>query len=108
MALAHMLDVLMSDKSLTTHADHSVTLSAQRQAVCLEATYQIESLSALLATLVPMSDETLFLHHAVRGIAGRIAALNSVLMGGIDDGGETVRRLSHIVSPNSKEDTYAQ
>ena len=98
----------MSDESLTIHANGLVTLSTQRTAVCLEATYQIESLSTLLATLVPESDATFTLRHTVRGIAGRISALNSVLMSGIGDDSETVRGLAFIVNPNSNEVRHAQ
>jgi hypothetical protein len=97
----------MSDESLTTHESGSKILSAQRVGVCLDAAYQIESLSALLATVVPESDATFAIRHVVRGIGARISALNGVLMAGIDDELETVCGLAFIVTPNINEVGHA-
>lgn len=85
----------MSDGTLTQHADHSATLSAARQVVCLDASFEIERLADHLATnVIPDHDP---LHLVVRGIAGRIRSLSRVLMSGLDDELEPVAHLEREV-----------
>jgi hypothetical protein len=93
----------MSDGSLTTAEDGSTRLSARRTQVCLYATYQIESLVRLLPGLIPETDETFSGVHALRGIAGRIAELNSVLMSGLGEDTMSARELDCTVNITPQE-----
>lgn len=93
----------MSDKSLILDAEGAAHLTGPRVSACLDATYQIESLAKLLTTLVPMTDATFSAYHAVLGIAGRIATLNSALMSGLGDESEPTNNLNRMVHPNNLE-----
>jgi len=71
--------------SLTEHKDESATLSSARLAVCLQCAWELDALASHLPNMVPMVDDDKGAHFAVRGIAGRIQQLASVLMSGLGD-----------------------
>jgi hypothetical protein len=83
---------------LTKNADHSVTLSAARSGLCLDATWEIEALALALPGLIPDTDENNAACLLVRGVAARIVQLNSAVMGGINDDLETVNRLHRVIT----------
>ena len=68
--------------TLTEHPDGSVTLSSERQLVCLQAAWELDALAEILPRIVPGSISA---HLAVRGIAARIGALSQVVMLGLSD-----------------------
>lgn len=76
---------MSDDNTLTEHADGSVTLSASRLHVCLEAAWELEALAGILPSLVPMTAESGPAHFAVRGIADRIRRLSCATMSGLSD-----------------------
>ena len=92
-----------SSNGITKNADQSVTLSAARSHLCLEATWEIEALALALPDLIPDSDEASAVRLVVRGIAARIMQLNSAVMGGINDEHDTVKRLHHVVTLKFQE-----
>ncbi len=75
---------------LTTNADKSVTLTARRNLVCLEAAWELDALADLLPTVttkgIPEATKT---SYQVRAIADRIKTLASILMSGLGDALET-------------------
>ncbi len=71
--------------SLTRHKDESVTISEARRLVLLEATWEIDALALLLPKTAPQEKMYESGHLAVRGIAGRMRALSSILMSGLED-----------------------
>lgn len=76
--------------SLTTHKDLSVTLTAERNQLCLEAAWELDALAELLPTVttkdIPEATKT---GYQVRAIADRIKTLASVLMSGLGDSIDT-------------------
>lgn len=90
---------------MTIHADESVTLSAARALICLQATWEIDALARALPDLVPHTEETIEARLVVRGIAARIMQLNEAVMGGINDDAETVNRLHNAVNLKYMEAT---
>lgn len=93
------------DNGMTINADESVTLSAARARICLQATWEIEALARALPDLVPHTEETIEARLVVRGIAARIMQLNEAVMGGINDEIETVNHLHSVVNLKSMEAT---
>ena len=91
--------------SLTTNENGSVTLGKDRHMVCLEAAWELEALAFVLPGLVPNIDEAPGVHHAVRGIAGRLVVLSSVLMAALFDEAEKTKRLERkiLVLPLNRE-----
>lgn len=87
----------MSDNTLTEHADGSVTLSASRLTVSLEACWELEALAQVLPGLVPNLAESGPAHFAVRGIADRIRRLSCAVMSGLHDDAETLANLEREV-----------
>jgi len=76
--------------SLTTHKDLSVTLTAERNQLCLEAAWELDALAELLPKVttseIPEANRTGF---QVRVIAHRLRLLASILMSGLGDSLET-------------------
>lgn len=70
---------------ITINADLSVTLSAERAWLCVQAAQEIEALALVLPDLVPNTEEARSARLVVRGIAARILQLDEALMAGIDD-----------------------
>lgn len=89
---------------MAIHADESVTLSAARSLICLQATWEIDALARALPDLVPHTDG-IDARLVVRGIAARILQLNEAVMGGINDEIETVSRLYNAVNLKPMEAT---
>lgn len=87
-----------SGNGITTNADQSVTLSAMRSYICLQATWEIDALARALPDLVPHTEETIEARLVVRGIAARIMQLNEAVMGGLEDEILTVGRLHNAVT----------
>lgn len=77
-----------------------VTLSERRMMVCLDAAWEIDALVRILPDQVPDIDECRGAHLVVRGIAGRLLRLTSLLMSGIGEGGDDgdIEALERIVS----------
>jgi hypothetical protein len=82
---------------MITNEDGSITLSEQRLLVCLEAAWELDALTVLLPSIVSNAVEIHDAYHSVRGIAGRIKALASVLMSGLSDEAETTEILERDV-----------
>jgi hypothetical protein len=72
----------------TTTESVGVTLSERSMIACLEAVWEIDALARILPGQVPNIDECRGAHHVVRGIAGRLLRLTSLLMSGIGEGGD--------------------
>jgi hypothetical protein len=72
--------------SLTEHKDESVTLSAERQLVCLESAWELEALACLLPSVSTNGtpEETRIVYQ-VRLIASRIKELSEILTAGLSD-----------------------
>jgi hypothetical protein len=83
--------------SLTTGENESVTLSSERQTVCLEAAWELDALAELLPTLVPNIEEAHGAYHVVRGISARIRQLACAVMSGLHDGTEATKALRREV-----------
>jgi len=100
MAKANVSQATFTDRGngLTVNPDGSVSLSALRSRLCLEATWEIESLALALPDLVPNTEENNAARHLVRGIAARIFELNAALMGGLNDELETVKSIHRAVT----------
>jgi hypothetical protein len=77
-----------------------VTLSERRMMACLEAAWEIDALARILPDQVPDIDECQGARLVVRGIAGRLLRLTSLLMSGIGEGGVDgdIEALERIVS----------
>lgn len=67
----------------------------ERQELCLRAAWEMDKLARILPGMVPLDDEQN--HFAVRGIAGRMLRLTSVLMSGLGDDDEENSDLKRIV-----------
>lgn len=87
----------MSDNTLTEHADGSVTLSASRLTVSLEACWELEALAQVLPGLVPNLAESGPAHFAVRGIADRIRRLSCAAMSALSDDSHPLEDLQRMV-----------
>ena len=74
----------------------ALEFDAARRAVCLDATYEIEALAALLPGLVPREVDGAYL--VVRGIAARLAHLSGVVMSGLNDDDASTVDLQYSVS----------
>ena len=83
--------------TLTEHADGSVTLSASRLNVCLEAAWELEALANILPGLVPCAADSGPAHFAVRGIADRIRRLSCATMSGLSDDMQPLEDLQRTV-----------
>lgn len=85
--------------SLTTHKDHSITMSYERQMVCLQAVWELAALGKALPPLNPFCgcDETTSAHLVIRAIAARIVSLADVLNSGLDDRTVQTTALDDIV-----------
>lgn len=70
-------------------------LGELRVDVCLEAAYELEALALLLVNIVP--EEHNITRRQVRGVAGRIKELASVLMSGLGDDLEGSEALDMVV-----------
>ena len=77
-------------------ATPALDFDAARRAVCLDATYEIEVLAALLPGLVPRDAEGT--HLVVRGIAARLVHLSGVVMSGLNDEAADTTDLQYSVS----------
>ena len=84
----------------TTTESVGVTLSERRMIAYLEAVWEIDALARILPGQVPNIDGCHGAHHVVRGIAGRLLRLTSLLMSGIGEGGDDsdIEALERIVS----------
>lgn len=89
---------------LTQHDDGSITLSEDRATLCLEVAWELEALALVLPGMVP-EDAKQSAHAVVRGMAGRIKQLTSVLMSGLSDSVEDVDGLSSTVMVTHKKAT---
>ena len=74
-----------TNNTLTEHADGSVTLSAGRLNVSLEACWELEALAQVLPSLVPCTADSGPAHFAVCGIADRIRRLSCAAMSALSD-----------------------
>lgn len=63
----------------------TVTLSKERQNLCLEASWELVSLSRLLPRLIQSQDPSVDVDLALRGISGRMVRLSSALAVGLYD-----------------------
>lgn len=90
----------MNATTTTTTESGGVTLSERRMKVCLEAAWEIDALARILPEQVPIIDGCHGAHHVVRGIAGRLLRLSSLLMSGIGECGDDsdIEALERIVS----------
>ena len=88
---------MSDDNTLTEHADGSVTLSASRLNVSLEACWELEALAGILPSLVPMTAESGPAHFAVRGIADRIRRLSCATMSALSDDLHPLEDLQRMV-----------
>ena len=84
----------------TTTECTGVTLSERRMMACLEAAWEIDALARILPDQIPDIEECRSAHLVVRGIAGRLLRLTSLLMSGIGEGGDDgdIEVLERIVS----------
>lgn len=73
-------------------------LSDAHLSVCLEAVYELDALARLLPAQINCDgDDLMNARLVVRGIAGRILRLTSVLISGLDDDGCDTDRLEKII-----------
>lgn len=91
----HPVGLRPTPQGLTEHSDGSIALSARRAHVCKSATWEIEGICRLLASLTSEDDGQSDLIR--RGLCGRILQLNSVLMGGLGDSTERTADLERTV-----------
>ena len=86
--------------AISTPESGGVVLSKRRMDACLEAAWEIDALARILPDQVPNIEECHGAHHVVRGIAGRLLRLTSLLMSGIGEGGDDsdIEALERIVS----------
>ena len=87
----------MSDNTLTEHADGSVTLSASRLTVSLEACWELEALAQVLPGLVPSPADSGPAHFVVRSIADRIRRLSCAAMSALSDDSHPLEDLQRMV-----------
>lgn len=86
------------DKSLIVHADGSATLSKDRLALCLDATYELEALAYVLPSVTTNGDlEATASGLVVRGLAARFVALANVLMAAVGDDAASTGGLASTV-----------
>ena len=79
--------------------DGLVRMDARRQMVALDASIELESLARLLPRLVSSDgDNSHEAHYAVRGVAGRVLRLSSVLMSALSDESETTAHLERVLN----------
>lgn len=83
------------DNSLTKQDNSSVTLSAERQTLCLEATWELDAIAKGLVAFASAGNEPETGQHeyACRAVATRIHALALLLMYGVSEPTETVDNL---------------
>lgn len=82
------------ESTLIEHPDGSVTLSSERQMVCLSAAWELEALANVLPGMVPDHEPS---HLIVRGLSDRIKRLSDVLISGLHDDALTVETLERRV-----------
>ena len=78
---------------------NGVVLDDARHSVCLDAVYEIDALTRLLSDQVinrVLDEDNTDTRLVVRGIAGRLLRLTSVLMSGIGDPEEPTERLEEM------------
>lgn len=85
----------MADEIIS--ADGKVTISADRQLVCLECAWELEALAKLLPEHVPYEDGVQNAHYAIRGISSRIKQLSAVLMNGLGDESVSTESMRQVV-----------
>ena len=74
----------------------ALDFDAERRAVCLDATYEIEALAVLLPGLVTREVSGEYL--VIRGIAARLVHLSGVVMSGLNDDAAETTDLQYSVS----------
>ena len=67
------------------NSSENVMLSQARLDVCLSATWEIDALARILPEQVPNTGDTANARLVIRGIAGRLLRLTSVLMSGLGE-----------------------
>lgn len=73
----------MTSTATPIDQEKDVYLPPARAALCLEAAWELDALARLLPKLVTPNDEQE--HLTVRGVAGRLLRLSSVLMSVLND-----------------------
>ena len=94
----------MTDYTNTAHdggdtpaTPKTTTITENRLHLCLEAAWELDALARCLPGLVLNVEDTKMSYLAVRGIAGRLLRLASVLMSGLDDDSESEAKLQSIL-----------
>ncbi len=89
------------DGSLTTHDNSSATLSAERQDLCLEATWELDAIAKGLVAFASAVNEPESGQHeyACRAAAARIHTLAMLLMYGVSEPTETIEDLRKRLVP---------
>lgn len=82
---------------ITLNENGTVTLSESRQAACIDAVLELESLCAVLPKLAPETGYAIGLHHAVRAIAKRMEQLTGALVVGLVDPSFDTALLDEII-----------
>ena len=76
-----------------------VQLDERRQAVCMDAAIELETIARVLPSLVPNDGEGVHgQHYAVRAMAGRVLRLASVLMSGLGDESVSTAHLERVLN----------
>lgn len=77
-----------------------VRMDSRRQTVALDAAIELETLARLLPRLVPTDngDNSHEAHYSVRGVAGRVLRLASVVMSALSDESEATERLERVLN----------
>lgn len=76
-----------------------VRMDARRQSAALDAAIELEALARLLPSLVPNNgDNSHEAHYSVRGVAGRVLRLASVVMSALSDESEATERLERVLN----------
>ena len=96
---------MSADNTLTEHDDGSVTLSASRLNVSLEACWELEALAQVLPGLVPSTADSGPAHFAVRGIADRIRRLSCAAMSALSDDSHPLEDLQRMVLGTTSGET---
>lgn len=73
-----------------------MTLSEARQALMLDAIYELSKLSAVLPNLVPLDESQN--HYAVKGVAGRLSALSQQLLLALADEHHTDKEMATVIN----------
>ena len=73
-----------------------MTLSDARQALMLDAIYELSKLSAVLPNLVPLDESQN--HFAVKGVAGRMSALSEQLLLALFDEHHSDKAMGSVIN----------